>query len=423
MALFMEPRTGKTLPALRWAQRREPPCLVVTPLSVTRNWQKELLDEGIEARILEGPSKQKLKSLVTGLAFGHQWFIVNPEGIRSAPNLVTDFGWNTMIVDEATCIRNPKAGLTKSFLKVASKIPNKAILTGLPNPEGPEDYVTQMIFAFGQFMGCKTYWQWRMRWMRPGPFCYEVPDKHRITIRDAVRENAFCLTAAKAGLFLPKVYQTRLVDFPRRLKKLYRDVETDWIGEGTETVYSVKKETWLAQLASGIVPADFTTAGEYFPQKVKELSNLIRTELGGSQLVIWSRFSREASEIEFGLRKAGVSIERIDGKTKGSDRERRRERFLQGKIQAIVCQPKIGSKGLDFSTASVAVFASNYWDLETRAQCLERTNHPLKDRKTPTLIIDLCGRDTVDETVCDALKQKWKSAKYFLRHIRTKARI
>lgn len=417
IALFMDPRTGKTLPAIRWASDDDGLVLVTAPKSVVPNWVDEIIADGHEAEAVLGSSAYKLE-LIDGMAsFGVRWFVTNPEAIVTCPDIIRRFPWTTWIVDESTVIRNPRARVTKTFLKLSRGVPRRAVLTGLANPASPADFFCQMVFAFGSFQGHNSFWKWRYRWMSPGPFSWEVPARHRDAIKRAVHEDAFVLTAEQAGIKMRKVYQTRRVDMPAKLKGLYGTVEADWAADGAATKYSVKKETWLAQLASGIVSEEFDSGPAWIGTKTDELSRFVR-ELGSEPFIVWGRFTEECQRAQTTLQRAGIRTTMIDGSVPVSDRQRLRLEFQAGKWQAIVCQPLIASMGLDFSRASIAIFLSNYWDLSIRAQCLERTNHPIKRRRRPTLVVDIVSAGTVDEIVVRALKRKWKSSREFLKYVR-----
>ena len=53
---------------------------------------------------------------------------------------------DTIIVDESTCIKNPKAQQTKAVMKLAKQAERRWILNGTPITQGPLDLYSQCKF-------------------------------------------------------------------------------------------------------------------------------------------------------------------------------------------------------------------------------------------------------------------------------------
>ena len=297
-------------------------------------------------------------------------------------------------------------------------MPHRAILTGLANPEGPEDFFSQMAFLDGEFMGHDNFYKWRLRYMKPDGFGWYVPKEHRPTIKTAVREMAFVMTAKQAGTWTPQVLQRRHVELPRDLRRAYDEMERDWMAKGAETKWSVVAQTWLAEVAAGVVPKQM--GGGYWPGKADEIARLVSGELAGESIVVWARFVPEIHGLTAALEDRGIRAVSIYGDVSDAQRDARMESFRSGKVPVIICQPKVSAKGLDFSIADTALVTSNYWDWETRFQMLRRLDHPEKTR--PTLTIDVVAEDTVDEAVLDELDGKRRRASYFSQRVMVRRR-
>ena len=138
IALFMEMRLGKSLVAVRWAQRRgAKKVLVVAPLSSLGPWEEELYKERIPRNQVHYLLGSKTKRLQTSKN-KEGWFLVNYEGLRSCPEILKQ-NWKAVILDESTRIRNPKAQITRLLTNELFYVPNRCILSGLPNPESSMD--------------------------------------------------------------------------------------------------------------------------------------------------------------------------------------------------------------------------------------------------------------------------------------------
>ena len=137
-------------------------------------------------------------------------------------------------------------------------------------------------------------------------------------------------------------------------------------------------------------------------------------------LVVWFAFNQELFAVRDDLKASGITCHTITGTTKLADREHRRRRFQAGKVRVILLQEKIGQMGMDLSAADTAVYYSNVYDYEVRAQSEDRIVHPAKT--DPLLVIDLVTRGTVDEDVVDTLQDKSINSKTFVSRLAARLR-
>lgn len=421
IALLMEMRLGKTLVAIRWAKKKaRGSVLVVTPATTIHVWQDELRQEGIEPCCLEGSSLSKAKAFAKGALDG--WYVINPEGVRACPELCNAADWDVVILDESGgWFTNPQAKVVKVIRKKLQQVRCRAILTGLPDPNGPEDFVEQMIFAFGQFMGCRSYWHWRVKYMQPGFFKWELQPNSRRKIKAAVRELAFQKTAKQAGCFVPKVYERRYLEHPPQLRKLTRELKKDFSLGEVETKWAVVVGSWLAMLAGGVAPEKYDPENQIAnPFKAAEVVRLLQTELKRQRVVVWARFIREIKLVQRELQRAGVKCQRLTGFTKQKHRPRILRNFRRGVFDVLIIEGSVGQYALDISHADAMIFYSNCYNGSIRGQCEKRCDH--MDKKKPVLIVDLVTQGTIDECILDVLRSKKVSSKDFAQRVFVKAR-
>lgn len=412
IALFMEMRLGKTLVAIRWVNQFSlKKILVVTFLSVVSIWQEELACEGCSSTLLTGSWKEKFQLLDDQDTF---WYITNWESLytdnrprKPRASQIARLPWDGVILDESTAIKNPKAIRTKMCRKQFKLTPYKAILTGLPNPESELDYFQQMAFLHGEFMGCDNFWKFRNKFFHQIVYDW-VPKKGTIVkIKAEVNKHAFVLTRKQAGLGSRKIYEKRYVELPSKIRKEYRNLERAFCLGGKETKWTIVVKVWLARLAGGQPEnSDFCSM-----HKFHEILYLLNSELRKEQCVIWFRFNLELIYMHHMLELKGITNDFITGETSPAERERTRKRFNQGKFRHLLVQIKCGKFGNDYSSASTAIYYSNSFAYEERAQSEDRIINPKK--KEPVLILDILTRNTVDEDIHGALRNKKINAKTF----------
>jgi len=421
IALFLEMRLGKSLVSLRWANTRPhvKRILIVAPLSVGPSWQAELEREGFSMVSLTGTAAQRKKALESNS--DARWFFINYEGLtksghktakgksRAVPSDYALLPWDCVILDESTRIRSPKAQITKVCLKTLSTAPYKCILTGLPDPEGVDNFVTQLLFLFDSFMGCADYWQWKSRYMR-NIYLYEyiLTNNANKLLNAELKNKSLMMSRKEAGLGNKKIYEKRFIDLPKKVLKAIEEVELEYEIGGRLTSTSLVTYTWIAQLIGGTYP------GYEHTTKVKEVKYLLTTELKGEPIIIWARFTDEIKLISAELTKIKINHGVVTGEFKRYNATTIKK-FQVGKIDVLVLQPKCALMGIDLSRSSTAIYYSNYYDLEIREQTRDRIEHPKK--KELLLIIDLVARDTLDESVIESLKDKKQSSKTFISNL------
>ena len=406
--LFLQMRLGKSKVIIE-RFKNEWPILVVAPLTTLPVWDFELRAEGIPSpRILRGSKKTKLGQLNGGT----MWYLINYEGIRSCPEIL-EFNWKAIILDESTRIKNPKARVTKILTEGVSHIENRAILSGNPKPESLLNLFSQFKFLYGKFMGFKNYWGFRLALFCPDMFGHSWTPKpgKAAEIKRAVHRLAFIMSRKDAGLGNKRIYESRHVKMPSKLRKAYKGMEKLFMAEldGAEvtTKWAMVNSLNMARLCGG-----FFDGKQVSTHKQDELISLLEGELKKEQVVVWFRFNQELKAVRKALRERGITCKGITGATSLDNRARRINGFRKGKFRVFLCQVKLGKYGLNLSAASTAIYYSNSYSWEERMQSEDRIEHP--EKKEALLYIDLVVRNTVDEDTIGALRCKNSDSKMFL---------
>ena len=406
-ALFMRMRLGKTLVTIRRIKLYRPKgahlrVLIVGPTSALGSWETELAEEGeTDVVYLMGSRPQRLKILEED----HKWNLINKEGHLALPQ-IAKVPWDAVVLDESIFIKNPKAKVTKFFLRNFRKVPHRWILTGLPNPESSLDYICQILFLDPEFMKSKNYWEFRQKYFFPNPLRHEWYP-HRGTekaIAKHVGKRAFVLRRRDAGVSREKIYENRYLDFPSEVRKVYRKLEEDFILEFDDellgdTMFKISQYTWLRRICGGFAQDKFLYSG-----KVNELVSLLTGELRDEQVIVWFCFNEEIILAFNALNDAKVSVGHLFGEHTREWREQERRRFQRGGCRVLLLQQAIAQMGMDLSAADTAIYYSEPLSLSARMQTEDRILNLKKDGSL--LYIHLLVRDSVDVDIRKAMKGK-----------------
>lgn len=396
--LALEMRLGKTVLTILWGKKHAGtalPALVVAPLSVLPGWEDELKLEGQTVSWLRGRDLPYFRIVLPRILPALPgWYLINWEGLLANPWLA-DLPWGAVILDESTRIKNPRAKITRLCLAGFRGVNHRILLSGLAAPEELSEIVCQMLFLFGEFMGCRNYWAWRdTYYVQLGDYDWIPAPGMREEIIREVRLRSYPLTRDKAGIGGKLITETRHVELPAAARKEYRRAEADWVAEVDGKEYSAKYVMVVDNLLSRIAGG---------PHKDSELLSLLTGDLKGEPVVVWFRYNEELRRVAAKLANAGIGHAAITGETP----VRRRGEYVSQfgrRFPVLLLQRKCGKFGLNLSVSDTAINYSLGWSVEDADQSSQRIIHGSK--KTPCLQIDLVTRDTVDEDVAEGLRIK-----------------
>lgn len=406
IALFMDMRLGKTRTSIRWRTRHHPEALtlVVTANEAIHGWKTQVVQEGYRTHIVQTPhdSERILMAYDSGIRiFITNWeSLIRYDGKRyaSPTNIVKDIPWSCVILDESTRIKNPQAKVTKVVQKYLSSASYKAILSGLPNPNGYLDFFEQLKFLYGSFLGCGSWYQFREK------FYNEIWDHNwclkkdaRTKIRNAIRARCFILTAEDAGMANQIIRKTFFCTLPNDVKVAYKRTEDQWTNEYDEqTKWILVVRQWLLRYASG--------TGQGKLHKVKFLQEHILPEVGyaDERIVIWCRYNDEITGL---ANRLSMPTWTIHGGVPQRTRIKRIRAWSKRQGQcALICQVRALRFGVDLSAGSVAIYHTQIDSLEDRQQTEKRLQGPKQTK--PVLIVDMPTKGTVEEDIYYAMQDR-----------------
>jgi SNF2 family DNA or RNA helicase len=409
-ALFMEMRLGKTLVTIRRCLLYKPltpsiglRILIIAPNSALPSWEIELKRERERDIVyLQGTRAKRLELLGSG----HRWNLLNKEGWMVIPEIEDEL-WDAVVVDESTTIKNIRAGITRFFVYRFGNVPHRWALSGLPNPENDMEFWSQIAWVNGgHAFGSDNFYEWRQRWFAQPDYGYGWRPLPGVLdeIHEEVGERAFVMTREQAGMEVPKVYERRWLELPKKLRRTYDVAEKEFILQyggklHKRTFHRLVTSTWRRQICDGFVDGKMVWDG-----KIKETVSLLREQLARQSVVVWFAYNRGLRKAVRALRKAKIHTEVLTGKVQMQERRKVQRRFQKGRFRVLCAQIKCADRGVDLSRASAAIYFSNSPSCEERMQTEDRIANV--DQDETLLYIDLVARNTVDSDMSYGLTGK-----------------
>ena len=436
-AYFMEMGTGKSKVlidniSILYDKGGINSAIIIAPKGVYRNWsEKEIpahMPDHIEKQIAvwnPAPTKKQKHELMKlfEVTDDLKILVINVEAFSTKKGVafVEKFilAHNVLIaVDESTTIKNPKAQRTKNLLKLALNTKYRRILTGFPVTQSPLDLYSQSAFLSTDLIGFNSFYSFQNRYakvinrnMGARTFRQVVGYQNLEELTGRVAEFSYRVLK-KECLDLPdKVYQRREVELTAEQKKVYKQLKDYAIAELAShelvSVTSVLTQILrLHQVVCGFVRQDQGDEVEIPSNRLDELINILQEVQG--KTIIWANYQYDIKRILKKLHNiTGVnSVATYYGETPDEDRQEIIRRFQDpnSELKYLISNTQTGGYGITLTEASNVIYYSNNYDLEKRLQSEDRAHRIGQTNKVT--YIDLVAKDTVDEKIVKALRNK-----------------
>ena len=444
-ALFMEMGTGKSKVlvdnmAILYGKGAINGAVIVAPKGVYRNWsEREIpthLPETVPTRIgVWNPSpRKKEKDKLVGLfdiCDELKILVMNVEafstrkGVAFAEKFILSHK-TLLVIDESTTIKNHKAARTKALIKLSRQTAYRRILTGFPITQSPLDLYSQSevlapeLFGFSSFYSFQNHYaQIINRSFGARSFRQVVGYQNLDELSDKVDGFSFRVLK-KECLDLPsKVYERRDVALTPQQRKMYKELKEYAITElqNTELISANNVLTQmlrLHQVVCGFVKTDEGVESEIENNRMDELINVLGEMQG--KVIIWANYRHNIREIVRTLQElfGAASVAAYFGDTSDEEREQVIRRFQDpdSDLMYFVGNTQTGGYGITLTEAQNVIYYSNNFDLEKRLQSEDRAHRIGQANKVT--YVDLVSKDTVDEKIVKALRNKLNLAQEVL---------
>tara|TARA_S200002703_G_scaffold137729_1_gene127650 strand:+ start:11486 stop:12937 length:1452 start_codon:yes stop_codon:yes gene_type:complete len=441
-ALFMEMGTGKSKVAIDtmgalFKRKDIDTALILAPKGVYDNWvRKEIpahLPDDIPTRIVRWQPNftKKFTQEIKDIALRENRepgtlhiLIMNIEALSTKKGAASAIKFlqlnpnNISIVDESTTIKNRKAQRTKTVLEIGRASKYRRILTGSPITKTPMDLFSQCAYLGDDALGYTNYYAFQNRYavtqqrsMGHRSFQKIVGFRRLEELTDKLDQ--FSARVLKRDcLDLPdKVYMARNVPLTTEQVKVYGQMKELALAqmEGGELATTASVLTQIMRLQSIVCGHLRTDDGEI--QSIKnnrlpELMNVVEEAQG--KVIIWATFTQDLLNIQEALSEVygEDSVAIYYGSTPQDERQDIVDKFqdTESPLRFFVGQPKTGGYGITLTAADTVVYYSNSYDLELRLQSEDRAHRIGQENRVT--YIDLVSRETIDEVILNALRQK-----------------
>ena len=423
-AFLMEQGTGKTFPAIataykRYLDKQVKRLLVVAPLSVLDVWEDEFKKFARFPYVFTILDKKgRKKSLLLQPPPNCFWVaIINYESTWRYLKEIIHWKPDMVIADESQKIKKGTAKQSRGMHKIGSVARYKLILTGTPITQNPLDLFSQYKFLDPTIFG-RRFLAFRDRYARMGGyFGYEiVAFKNLKELSQKAYRVAYRVTQAEALDLPPIVDQELRFNLSEKGAHYYHTMQKDLIielekEEAITAPIILTKILRLQQITGGFLPMGDGRFLIVNNTKLKQLETLLEDLPVKKKVVIFARFLVEIEAIGRICRRLKKKFLTLTGKTE--HRGKVIKQFQkEDEINVIIVQIQTGSLGISLNKAEVVVFYSTTYSYADYDQARTRV-YRMGQLKTVDCI-HLVTKNTIDENILTALKNKWDIARFVI---------
>jgi len=383
--------------------------LLVMPTSLIYNWELESNKFTPELKILvyTGTNRNKEVSQFTDYDL-----VLTSYGIlRLDIQILTNFYFNYIILDESQAIKNPNSNISKAVRKLKSKY--RLILTGTPLENSTMDLWSQMTFINPGLLGNQSFF--RNEFLNP---IEKKKDELKTRKLNSIIK-PFILRRHKSQVAkeLPEKvenikYSVMTADQEDRYEKaksFFRNKILDEIEKnGVKKSHFILLQglTKLRQIANHPKMVDKGYKGN--SGKLEDVTQMIYNALSeGHKILIFSQFVKHLTILCDFLRLQQIRFSYLDGSTK--DRETQVRNFQENDdIHIFMISLKAGGLGLNLTKADYVFLLDPWWNPAVERQAIDRAHRIGQENKVFTY--KFISKNTVEEKIISLQKRKIKLA-------------
>jgi len=405
---------GKTVQTLALLQsvkksNSDIPSLLIMPTSLIYNWEMEATKFTPKLNILKYTGTNRIKDASIFINYD---LVLTSYGIaRLDIDLLSEFYFNYIILDESQAIKNPKSNISKAVRKLKSK--NRLILTGTPLENSTMDLWSQMTFINPGLLSSHKFFTNEFLIPIEKKFDQEKTKKLNSIIKPFVSRRHKSQVATE----LPKkVESIKYCSMTTMQEKYYKEVKSIFRNKILDQIekFGIKKSqmillqglTKLRQIANHPLMVEPAYGGD--SGKMDAVLQMMHNAVNENhKVLIFSQFVKHLTLFKTHLQQANIPFSYLDGATK--DRQGEVERFQNEEdIKVFLISLKAGGLGLNLTRAEYVFILDPWWNPAVEQQAIDRAHRI--GQKNKVFTYKFISKNTVEEKILKLQKRKLRLA-------------
>lgn len=404
---------GKTIQALSFLHHlREKngqlKALVACPTTLMYNWENEIrkFTPELTYHIHHGAQRTRDKK-----QFDEFNVIITTYGtLRSDIKLLSEQGFDCVILDESQAIKNPNSKVAKAAGLLKSK--NRICMSGTPLQNNTFDIYAQMNFLNPGMLGSVEHFR--------NDFATPIDKFGEKEQKDHLRKLLFPFilrrTKEQVAKDLPEKTETILYcemeNDQRKIYDAYRNeyrskilgtIEDVGIGQSQLTILQGLMK--LRQICDSPSILNETEKLPNHSIKLDEIARELEENMGNHKALVFSQFLGMLALIKHKLEELNIPFVYFDGSTSAADREKAVQEFQNNEeVRVFLISLKAGGVGLNLTAADYVYIVDPWWNPAVEQQAIDRT-HRIGQTNNIFAYRMIC-KDTIEDKIVQLQERK-----------------
>ena len=381
--------------------------LLVMPTSLIYNWEMEANKFTPELKILNYTGTLRNKDITR---FKNYDLVLTSYGItRLDVELLQNFFFNYIILDESQVIKNPTSNIAKAVRELKSR--HKLVLTGTPIENTTMDLWSQMTFINPGILGSQTYFRNEYQY----PIEKKADDSRSKKLGAIIKPFILRRHKSQVATELPeKVEHVQYSEMTSEQEKRYEEVKAHYRekifnlieqeGLGNSRFMILEGLTKLRQLANHPRMVEQGYSGD--SGKLEDITHMLENAMAeGHKVLVFSQFVKHLDLVREYLKTNKIDFAYLDGSS--TDRKEQVERFNKdNSLKVFLISIKAGGLGLNLTEADYVFILDPWWNPAVEAQAIDRAHRIGQKKKVFTY--KFITRNTVEEKILVLQQKKLK---------------
>ncbi|SMG42986.1 Superfamily II DNA or RNA helicase, SNF2 family [Marivirga sericea] len=400
---------GKTVQTLAMLQSekengRTAASLLIMPTSLVYNWQSEAEKFTPELKIFVYTGTNRIKS---SKQFEEYDLVLTSYGItRLDIDILSEFLFNYIILDESQAIKNPDSHIAKAVKKLKSR--RKLVLTGTPVENSTMDLWSQMSFVNPGLLGNKKFFKDEFVTPIEKKRDEQKSQKLATLIKPFILRRHKSQVATELPDKIENVHYSGMTTMQEEkydeVKNYFRDMILDEIekkGIRSSQMILLQGLTQLRQIANHPKMVDPEYQGD--SGKMEDVTHMLSSIISeGHKILVFSQFVKHLSLFKDFMERSHIKYTYLDGTTK--DRQKQVKLFQENdEISVFLISLKAGGLGLNLTAADYVFLLDPWWNPAIEQQAVDRAHRI--GQKQQVFTYKFITKNTVEEKIL-ALQQK-----------------
>lgn len=383
--------------------------LVVVPTSLIYNWLREINHfTNLSVHIHSGFNRNKsIEKLI-----GHYDLILTSYGtMRNDIEMLKEFKFHTIVLDESQAIKNPSSLTALSVLKLKSEY--KFAMTGTPVENSITDLWSQLNFLNPDLLG--NFHFFTKKYVHS--IEKEKNEKDTLTLRNLVKPFILRRTKNQVASDLPtKTEQIRWCKMTPEQEKSYEKIKStvrneliasvDKIGRSKSQLLVLQGLIKLRQLANHPKLIDLNS--EISSGKFEVVTEMIEKVIESNhKVLVFSQFVKHLELYKSYFDEKNIPYYFLDGSISSLNRKKLVDKFQSDENSGIFfLSLKAGGVGLNLTAADYVFILDPWWNPAIERQAMDRT-HRIGQNK-PVFVYKFITSDSIEEKILKLQNNKQK---------------